>query len=201
VRSAAARALGMLEASEAFPDLLRSVEEDDFIAPFAALALGALRDERAIPALLAAWRRATGQFLSQYFLTAIARIDTDIAAGSLRGLLSEADAPGREAVVLAMNLLTSLTALPALLLAVSDTDRDVRATALYAMTQWPTGRLKQGLRLALEDPEAPVRREAVRIAPFYADAAMAETLQRLCADPEAGVADAASIAFTEYLRK
>ncbi len=201
VRLHATSALAAFADRAAVAVLERLIERQDTVSPFAALALGSIGDESAIPVLAAAWRRSAIVYLRDYFAIAIGRIDGDIAAGELRGFLTQVDGVGRPEVVVALSNMKSVSAIPVLLQAVGDRDTFVRVVALRGLASRPRTSLVQGLLLALDDADPTTRREAALAAPFYTNDNMAESLATLRSDPDASVAEAAARALEQYGRK
>jgi HEAT repeat protein len=85
------------------------------------------------------------------------------------------------------------------LLARSDPDPSVRATALAALVNHGPRPLSAGIwRAAVGDPDARVRLRAAQVAPRLRRAARNDALLRLLADDDAWVAEAAAYAIGEH---
>ena len=61
---------------------MRLIERQDTVAPFAALALGSIGDESAIPVLAAAWRRSANEIFKVFLQQLIAESTAILLPGS-----------------------------------------------------------------------------------------------------------------------
>jgi HEAT repeat protein len=202
VRMEAARALRGLGGSAAVSSLISVVEFDPMIGPYAALALGDLKDETAIPALAAAWRRQEYDFLREYFVIAIGRIDSATAAAVLRDLFLNEDEKRRVEVAQAFHEMRDVTGVPGMLAGLADSAPAVRILARRSLQSLSYQELAAGIGLGLADPQSIVRLQAVKIAPFYADQNLGQTLASLRNnDADAGVRQQSAVAIERWGRK
>lgn len=179
VRIKAAGALGAVGERGAVPPLLHAVENDPHVAAYAALSLGQIADEVAIPTLKAAWQRARStDGLRFAFVAAIGRIDGPLAALALRELIAE-QTEGHLDIVLALREMKHVAAVPVLLLGLADEGPGIAPSAREALWFLARHQLVQGIEMALADGMAAVRRQAVQVAPFYADHQMIARLRKL----------------------
>ena len=201
VRMAAVKALAKLNDKDAVLPLIRLVEAGGLVGAYAANTLGLLGDAHAIPALVAAWRRNSGDWLRDWYVFAIGRIGGAAGCAELRALLPLADDAGRPDLVAALRETQNAAAVPALLQVLDDRRPHVRAAVRGALATLQRAQLMDGLRAALQDDDPTVRREAVLIAPFYADAEMQRQLDALQGDPDSRVAAEAGHAVAACRRK
>jgi len=192
-RTNAVRALDAFNDKRAVPVLLTLVEADVGIGFFAALTLGRIGDETAIPILAAAFQRNK----IEAFAIAIARIDGPDAAFALRRLLPGSATDDRINLVSALQEMRHVAAIPALLLGSADDESAVRTVALAGLASVPRTALKEGLRLAMADGDPVIRTKAADISPFYAEGPLLDALESLVSDSNRGVATAAAEALAK----
>jgi HEAT repeat protein len=202
VRMEAAKALRGLGDSAAVSPLISVVEFDPMIGPYAALALGELKDETAIPVLAAAWLRQQYDFLREFFAIAIGRIDGATAAAVLRELFVNEDEKRRVEIAQAFHEMRDVNGVPGMFAGLADSSPAVRRLARRSLQSLSYQELTAGIRLGLADAQSIVRLQAVQIAPFYADDSLGETLGSLFKnDPDPEVRQQSAVALEQWGRK
>jgi HEAT repeat protein len=171
-REEAAKALaqyGALLRSEALQPLIKALtDEDSSVRCYAAGALGALGDSRAIPALLNSLHTDNGknnydQPVKVFATTALGRIGNKQVFEELVALLDNPDPSLREAAADALGALGDIRAFEYLVALLTDKDYGLRMNAVYALCELGDNRAIQPLTQILkQDENVEVRRYAAR---------------------------------------
>jgi HEAT repeat protein len=201
IRMAAIKALAKLNDRRAVAPLIRLLKVGGVVGAYAANTLGILGDERAIPELVAAWRRNSGDWQRDWYSFAIGRIGGAHSAVELRTLLPLADEDARLDLITALRETQDAAAVSALLQVLDDRAPRIQAAARAALASLPRARLEDGLLAAVRDGDPVVRRHAAIVSPFYAEGEMQRRLESLQDDPDKSVAAAAKDAAALCRRK
>jgi HEAT repeat protein len=203
VRIDAAHALGELRAVAAIEALLEALDEGNTVSIYAAVALGHLRDDRAVAPLAALARRLSGTArLREWPISALVRIDSALAVQALRELWQRDNDEGRRRIMGRMNGMASAKAGIAFLAGLADTDPSVRLHAHEGLRGLSRAALEGALREGLIVREPAIRSEAANLLPFYADEEICRQLETLSrTDDNLKVIAAASEAAKNARRK
>jgi HEAT repeat protein len=182
-----AEALGRLGDARAIPSLCQALaHERPMVREQAAQALGAIGDTRALAPLCRALEDPDGKVRRQATL-ALGRLGPSAAEPLCRQLRGGAPHQ-REAAVLALGSLRDPHAVPTLVQALADHDRDVRRGAAAALGAIGAPEAVEPLSEPLRDRSQPVRRAAV-VALAQIGSPAAEALCRALCDPLPGAAE------------
>ena len=166
VRLAAADSLGRTGsplATQYLISRLNDFGEEVEVRAAAARALGALRDSRAVPALLGLIGDANPK-LRQWVVSALGRIGDARAVEPLIGALADGDPSVRGWAAIALSRFRDPRIIEPLIKAVQDPDAQVRMRAVLALrVAAGNARVKAALEAAANDPDPAVQQKAKQV--------------------------------------
>lgn len=180
VRQAAARQLGMAGDKESVPALIEMVKkEEPGIRRQAAASLGMIADARAVPALIEAAANPDDRFVEHSIIYSLIHLKQ---AAPLAAALKSDKLPVRKAALIALDQMDGSPLQEGQLMTfLSDTDAEMRRTALWIVSRHPqwTAKLAQALEARFRSPQfsAPeAEMVAEAIGSFCADASMRKVI-------------------------
>jgi putative membrane-bound dehydrogenase-like protein len=168
LRSAAVAGVVETRDREALPALRESfsLEPDTSVRKQLALALGNLKDEGALPLLIATLKnKQTEESIRVASLSALESIGTETATTALIELLAEADLPDERQprVITALGKVKAKAAIPVIVEKLSSTSSEVRSAAAEALGKiGQTDGVSSKIRPLIEDSKAEVRIAAIK---------------------------------------
>lgn len=201
VRKNAVRALGNLGDRQVTGPLIATLADETVRVP-ALEALGKLGDERAVDPLLSyLFAREAGIEVHLAAAAALASFHTSVIAQTFRQVIEDPTLTWlRSAVAFALGQWNREQAVPLLLRALTDEDRQVRWRAAEALAKQPDERAIPSLLATLNDEYIAVRCRAIEALGKTGDECVIEPLLRQLTDKEKQVRIAATAALSAFHR-